>query len=145
MNSLCPHRHGMQRFTCLTCNTCSSFTCVWLRQFPQGIHKKYNGKHKCSLVNGLFFKWVFFFTFTFLLWLVLYQTQLFSYVQVYSGYRFLLAARERRLPVAILNIGPTRADHLAELKVSARCGEVLPILRASWDQEQPLEGTFPLL
>lgn len=72
----------------------------------------------------------FFLRFTYL-WLVIYQTQLFSYVQVYSGYRFLLAARERRLPVAILNIGPTRADHLAELKVSARCGEVLPILRAS--------------
>ncbi|XP_060775604.1 NAD-dependent protein lipoamidase sirtuin-4, mitochondrial isoform X2 [Neoarius graeffei] len=51
-----------------------------------------------------------------------------SSLQVYSGYRFLLAAHERRIPVAILNIGPTRADHLAELKVSARCGEVLPIL-----------------
>lgn len=45
--------------------------------------------------------------------------------QVYSGYRFLLAASDRKLPVAILNIGPTRADHLAKLKVSGRCGEVL--------------------
>ncbi|KAG7326304.1 hypothetical protein KOW79_009705 [Hemibagrus wyckioides] len=54
-----------------------------------------------------------------------------SSLQVYSGYRFLLAASERRLPVAIVNIGPTRADHLAELKVSARCGEVLSILSAS--------------
>ncbi|XP_053492928.1 NAD-dependent protein lipoamidase sirtuin-4, mitochondrial [Ictalurus furcatus] len=54
-----------------------------------------------------------------------------SSLQVYSGYRFLLAASDRQLPVAILNIGPTRADHLAELKVSARCGEVLPILSAS--------------
>ncbi|KAI5109233.1 NAD-dependent protein lipoamidase sirtuin-4, mitochondrial [Silurus meridionalis] len=54
-----------------------------------------------------------------------------SSLQVYSGYRFLLTAHERRLPVAIVNIGPTRADHLAELKVSARCGEVLPILNAS--------------
>lgn len=45
--------------------------------------------------------------------------------KVYSGYRFLLAAKERKIPIAILNIGPTRADHLAELKVSARCGEVL--------------------
>ncbi|XP_036426797.1 NAD-dependent protein lipoamidase sirtuin-4, mitochondrial isoform X1 [Colossoma macropomum] len=51
-----------------------------------------------------------------------------SSLQVYSGYRFLLAANERRIPVAILNIGDTRADHLAELKVSARCGEVLPTL-----------------
>ncbi|KAJ3602980.1 hypothetical protein NHX12_030724 [Muraenolepis orangiensis] len=48
-----------------------------------------------------------------------------SSLQVYSGYRFLLAAKEMKIPIAILNIGPTRADHLAELKVSARCGEVL--------------------
>ncbi|XP_004086174.1 NAD-dependent protein lipoamidase sirtuin-4, mitochondrial [Oryzias latipes] len=48
-----------------------------------------------------------------------------SSLQVYSGYRFLLAASDRKLPVAILNIGPTRADHLAKLKVSGRCGEVL--------------------
>ncbi|XP_076870604.1 NAD-dependent protein lipoamidase sirtuin-4, mitochondrial isoform X2 [Brachyhypopomus gauderio] len=51
-----------------------------------------------------------------------------SSLQVYSGYRFLLAAKERRIPVAILNIGHTRADHLAEIKVSARCGEVLSTL-----------------
>lgn len=75
-------------------------------------------------------------------WLVLNQMRLYCYVQVYSGYRFLLAASDRRLPVAILNIGPTRADHLAELKVTARCGEVLPILSASWDQEQPMHATF---
>ncbi|XP_068172124.1 NAD-dependent protein lipoamidase sirtuin-4, mitochondrial [Antennarius striatus] len=49
-----------------------------------------------------------------------------SSLQVYSGYRFLLAASDRKIPVAILNIGPTRADHLAQLKVSGRCGEVLP-------------------
>ncbi|KAM4613636.1 NAD-dependent protein lipoamidase sirtuin-4, mitochondrial [Polymixia lowei] len=52
-----------------------------------------------------------------------------SSLQVYSGYRFLLAASDRKIPVAILNIGPTRADHLAELKVSARCGEVLSIIQ----------------
>ncbi|MBN3314174.1 SIR4 lipoamidase, partial [Atractosteus spatula] len=49
-----------------------------------------------------------------------------SSLQVYSGYRFLLAAGERKLPIAILNIGPTRADRLASVRVSARCGEVLP-------------------
>lgn len=49
--------------------------------------------------------------------------------KVYSGYRFLLAASDRKIPVAILNIGPTRADHLAELKVSGRCGEVLSVLQ----------------
>ncbi|XP_071349942.1 NAD-dependent protein lipoamidase sirtuin-4, mitochondrial isoform X1 [Trachinotus anak] len=51
-----------------------------------------------------------------------------SSLQVYSGYRFLLAASDRKMPVAILNIGPTRADHLAELKVSGRCGEVLSVI-----------------
>ncbi|XP_041815380.1 NAD-dependent protein lipoamidase sirtuin-4, mitochondrial [Chelmon rostratus] len=52
-----------------------------------------------------------------------------SSLQVYSGYRFLLAASDRKIPVAILNIGPTRADHLAELKVSGRCGEVLSAIQ----------------
>lgn len=49
--------------------------------------------------------------------------------QVYSGYRFLLGASDRKIPIGILNIGPTRADHLAELKVSGRCGEVLSAIR----------------
>nr|5OJ7_A Chain A, NAD-dependent protein deacylase [Xenopus tropicalis]5OJN_A Chain A, NAD-dependent protein deacylase [Xenopus tropicalis] len=49
-----------------------------------------------------------------------------SSLQVYSGYRFALNAKELHLPIAILNIGPTRADHLAKVKVSARCGDVLP-------------------
>ncbi|KAG2470403.1 SIR4 lipoamidase, partial [Polypterus senegalus] len=51
-----------------------------------------------------------------------------SSLQVYSGYRFLLAANERRLPIAIVNIGPTRADHLAWMKLNGRCGEVLPFI-----------------
>ncbi|XP_072238176.1 NAD-dependent protein lipoamidase sirtuin-4, mitochondrial isoform X2 [Leuresthes tenuis] len=52
-----------------------------------------------------------------------------SSLQVYSGYRFLLAASDRKMPVAILNIGPTRADHLAQLKVIGRCGDVLSAIR----------------
>ncbi|KAM9410799.1 NAD-dependent protein lipoamidase sirtuin-4, mitochondrial isoform 1-T2 [Pholidichthys leucotaenia] len=51
-----------------------------------------------------------------------------SSLQVYSGYRFILAASDKKMPIAILNIGPTRADHLAELKVSGRCGEVLSVI-----------------
>ncbi|MEE6504217.1 hypothetical protein FKM82_005101 [Ascaphus truei] len=51
-----------------------------------------------------------------------------SSLQVYSGYRFALSAKERQLPMAILNIGPTRADHLAVVKVNSRCGDVLPHL-----------------
>lgn len=53
-------------------------------------------------------------------------------LQVYSGYRFLLAASDRKIPIAILNIGSTRADHLAELKVRGRCGEVLTVIQPLW-------------
>nr|DBA22957.1 TPA: hypothetical protein GDO54_013939 [Pyxicephalus adspersus] len=49
-----------------------------------------------------------------------------SSLQVYSGYRFALKAQEKGIPIAILNIGPTRADHLAVVKVIARCGDILP-------------------
>ncbi|XP_020789716.1 NAD-dependent protein lipoamidase sirtuin-4, mitochondrial [Boleophthalmus pectinirostris] len=52
-----------------------------------------------------------------------------SSLQVYSGYRFLLAANDRKIPVAIINIGSTRADHLAQIKVSGRCGEVLSLIQ----------------
>ncbi|XP_029423085.1 NAD-dependent protein lipoamidase sirtuin-4, mitochondrial isoform X2 [Nannospalax galili] len=48
--------------------------------------------------------------------------------QVYSGYRFILAAQEKKLPIAILNIGPTRSDDLACLKLNSRCGELLPLI-----------------
>ncbi|XP_069475846.1 NAD-dependent protein lipoamidase sirtuin-4, mitochondrial [Ambystoma mexicanum] len=51
-----------------------------------------------------------------------------SSLQVYSGYRFIVAAHEQKLPTAILNIGPTRADHLASIKANSRCGSVLPII-----------------
>lgn len=55
----------------------------------------------------------------------------FPLLQVFSGYRFLLAASERKLPIAIVNIGATRADHLTDIRVSARCGEVLPAIKLS--------------
>lgn len=50
------------------------------------------------------------------------------FLQVYSGYRFALAARDKQLPIAILNIGPTRLDHFASLKLNSRCGELLPLI-----------------
>ena len=50
--------------------------------------------------------------------------------QVYSGYRIVLQAREEvGGRVAILNIGPGRADAMADVVVNARAGEVLPTLR----------------
>ncbi|XP_069789827.1 NAD-dependent protein lipoamidase sirtuin-4, mitochondrial isoform X2 [Narcine bancroftii] len=51
-----------------------------------------------------------------------------SSLQVYSGYRFIIAAYEKLLPIAILNIGASRADKLATLKISGRCGEILPYI-----------------
>ena len=51
-----------------------------------------------------------------------------SSLQVYSAYRFIVAAKERRLPLAIVNIGATRADNLATLRVHSKIGEIVSIL-----------------
>ena len=48
-----------------------------------------------------------------------------SSLTVWSGFRFARRAAERGLPIAIVNIGPTRADDLAAVKIEAKCGEVL--------------------
>jgi NAD-dependent SIR2 family protein deacetylase len=48
-----------------------------------------------------------------------------SSLTVWSGFRFAKRAAERGLPIAIVNIGPTRADDLAALKIERKCGEVL--------------------
>jgi NAD-dependent SIR2 family protein deacetylase len=48
-----------------------------------------------------------------------------SSLTVWSGFRFPRRAAERGIPLAIVNIGPTRADDLATLKVEGRCGDVL--------------------
>lgn len=47
-------------------------------------------------------------------------------LMVYSGYRFVGAARALGLPVALLNLGRTRADPDVDLRIEARCGAVLP-------------------
>jgi NAD-dependent SIR2 family protein deacetylase len=51
-----------------------------------------------------------------------------SSLTVYSGFRFVRRAQERALPVAVVNIGPTRADDIAAAKVSASVGAILPRL-----------------
>ena len=48
-----------------------------------------------------------------------------SSLTVWSGFRFVKRAAERGMPIAIVNIGPTRGDSLATLKVEAKCGDVL--------------------
>lgn len=54
-----------------------------------------------------------------------------SSLTVFSGYRFVKGAARRGIPVAILNLGPTRGDPQASLRVDAVAGEVLPVLAAA--------------
>jgi NAD-dependent SIR2 family protein deacetylase len=51
-----------------------------------------------------------------------------SSLTVMSGYRFVIHAAKRGIPVAIVNSGPTRGDAKADLKVDAPLGMVLPEL-----------------
>jgi NAD-dependent SIR2 family protein deacetylase len=51
-----------------------------------------------------------------------------SSLTVTSGYRFVLRAAARDIPVAILNDGRTRGDAQATVKVEGRLGELLPAL-----------------
>ncbi|NTX51371.1 NAD-dependent protein deacetylase [Myxococcus sp. CA039A] len=49
-----------------------------------------------------------------------------SSLAIYSGYRFLVRAAERHVPIAILNLGECRGVELADLRVEASAGDVLP-------------------
>ena len=55
-----------------------------------------------------------------------------SSLVVFSGYRFVRRASERGLPVAIVNLGQTRGDPLAQVVLTGRAGELLPRLAARW-------------
>lgn len=54
-----------------------------------------------------------------------------SSLAVYSGYRFVLQAARAQKPIALVNLGPTRGDHLAQVRIEARCGTVLPRIAAA--------------
>lgn len=47
---------------------------------------------------------------------------------VFSGYRFLLRAAERKIPIAIVNRGPVRGEERARIKVDASTSETLTAL-----------------
>ena len=78
-----------------------------------------------------------------------------SSLMVWSGYRFVRAAKQLGIPVAILNLGLTRADSEAEVKVSEPCGEALAKVEAQLQssrggraevisaQAQPIESGTP--
>lgn len=51
-----------------------------------------------------------------------------SSVMTMSAFRLVRAASEANASIAIVNIGETRADDFVPLKISARCGEILPRL-----------------
>jgi NAD-dependent SIR2 family protein deacetylase len=51
-----------------------------------------------------------------------------SSLTVWSGYRFAHQTVTAGKPLALVNIGPTRADPIATLKIEQRVGEFLPHL-----------------
>ena len=51
-----------------------------------------------------------------------------SSLTVYSGRRFIYRAQTDGVPIAVVNLGPTRADEMAAAKVEGRLGDVLPRL-----------------
>lgn len=55
-----------------------------------------------------------------------------SSLLVYSGYRVLLYGHEFGSPIAIVNIGKVRGEDKAQLKISAKCGDVIPKLFKKW-------------
>jgi NAD-dependent SIR2 family protein deacetylase len=51
-----------------------------------------------------------------------------SSLMVYSGYRFCEWADTMGKPIAAVNLGRTRADHLLALKIERPCAEALASL-----------------
>lgn len=49
-----------------------------------------------------------------------------SSLSVFSGFRIVLQAFEAKKPISIVNIGKTRGDEYAKVKIAARCGDILP-------------------
>ena len=65
-----------------------------------------------------------------------------SSLQVFSAFRLARAAHQAGKPIAILNVGPTRADELSTLRVGCDAAEVLPrLVEALGQREVPSEAT----
>jgi NAD-dependent deacetylase sirtuin 4 len=56
-----------------------------------------------------------------------------SSLAVFSGHRYVLAAVERGLPIAVVNLGESRADAVASVRVEGKAGDVLPELARALD------------
>jgi NAD-dependent SIR2 family protein deacetylase len=55
-----------------------------------------------------------------------------SSLMVYSGYRFAKTMVGTGKPIAAVNLGRTRADHLLALKITGSCGDALRALETAW-------------
>lgn len=51
-----------------------------------------------------------------------------SSLTVYSGYRFALKAAKQDKPIAMINLGESRGDHLAAVNLQGKAGTVMPRL-----------------
>ncbi|MFW6200564.1 MAG: Sir2 family NAD-dependent protein deacetylase, partial [Gemmatimonadota bacterium] len=51
-----------------------------------------------------------------------------SSLAVFSGRRFVYRADREGVPVAVVNLGRTRADEMARVKVEGKVGELLPFV-----------------
>jgi NAD-dependent SIR2 family protein deacetylase len=57
-----------------------------------------------------------------------------SSLTVYSGFRFCRIAFETDKPIAAINLGKTRADHLISMKVEQSAEHILPLVRELLEQ-----------
>ncbi|XP_014479968.1 PREDICTED: NAD-dependent protein deacylase Sirt4 isoform X2 [Dinoponera quadriceps] len=55
-------------------------------------------------------------------------------LSTFSAYRIVLQAIDAKKPIAIINIGKTRADEMINLRVEGRCGDILPKV---WQLDAP--------
>ena len=63
-----------------------------------------------------------------------------SSLQVFSAMRFVKRAVQNDTPVAIINVGPTRADDVADFRMQEHCGAALSQLTDVLRQRAPAQA-----
>jgi NAD-dependent SIR2 family protein deacetylase len=61
-------------------------------------------------------------------------------LMVYSGFRFAEATAAAGKPIAAVNLGRTRADHLFALKIGAPSDTVLSAVSSAFQRERQPQG-----
>jgi len=51
-----------------------------------------------------------------------------SSLQTFSAFRYLIRAKQMEMDIAVVTLGPTRADTLTRIKLTCRVGEILPLI-----------------